>query len=465
MLAGVAIMALTGGGCATAITASTSGAKPATLTVLTDKPGTGNKDIFIAPDGPSAGGVEILSPDGKKVVWFHAVPAGEEATDFRVQAYQGKPVLTWWQGYSGAGIGAGEDVIEDSSYRQIATVHAANGLSADLHEFRLTPQGTALITAYYPVYWNATDDHMSSRQVVLDSVVQEIDVKTGLLLFEWDSLDHVPLTDTYETPVKSAGSPFDYFHINSVQLEQGGNLFISARNTWAAYEVDHESGQVVWTLGGKNSSYRLGSGVQFAFQHDVRLHTDTDPTVTIFDDGGGPPRTHTESRAITVQLDTKTKTATLQTEDLHSPALAASFEGNVQELPGGDDFVGWGQQPYFSEFNSKGQVDFDGRFVGDNSSYRAYRFPWIGTPATLPAVAASTSGASTNVYVSWNGATQVSSWRVLAGSSATSLSAVTTTAKQGFESQVTIPATPYVAVQALNSAGHALATSSVVHVS
>jgi hypothetical protein len=314
------------------------------------------------------------------------------------------------------------------------------------------------------VYWNATDVHLSSRQVVLDSVIQEIDVKTGLLLFQWDSLDHVPLTDTYEPAVTSAAAPYDYFHLNSVQLQQDGDLLISARNTWAAYEVDHQTGQVTWTLGGKSSSYKLGSGVQFAFQHDVRLHTNTDPTVTLFDDGGGPPRPHTQSRGITVHLDGKTMTATLVSQDLHSPALAAAFEGNLQELPGGDDFLGWGQQPYFTEFDSKGQVVFDGRFVGNNSSYRAYRFPWIGTPSTLPSVTASTAGASTSVYVSWNGATQVTSWRVLAGASQNALQAVTTASKQGFESQVTIPAAPYVQVQALDSAGRTLATSSVVHV-
>ena len=95
-------------------------------------------------------------------MWFQPVPQGDMAADLQVQRYEGQRVLTWWQGYSGAGVGAGEDVIENSSYRQIAVVHAANGLSADLHEFRLTPQGTALITAYYPVYWNATDVHMSS---------------------------------------------------------------------------------------------------------------------------------------------------------------------------------------------------------------------------------------------------------------------------------------------------------------
>jgi hypothetical protein len=433
------------------------------ITKADPDPGPDADDIFITPQqGPTQNGAMILNNKGT-LVWFQPVPKGDLAANLQVQKYDGQRVLTWWQGYSGAGVGAGEDVIMNSSYRQVAAVQAANGLSADLHEFRLTPQGTALITAYYPVYWNATDVKLDAKQVVLDSVVQEIDVKTGLLLYQWDSLDHVPLTDTYEGLVKSAGAPFDYFHINSVQLQNDGNLLISARNTWAAYEVSHDDGAILWTLGGRRSSYKLGSGVEFAFQHDVRLHTDTDPTVTLFDDGGGPPRAHPESRGMTVHLDSKNKTATLVSEDLHQPSLAAAFEGNVQELPGGDDFVGWGQQPYFTEYNSKGEVVFDGRFADSNSSYRAYRFPWIGTPAQPPAVVASTSGSSTNMYVSWNGATQVSSWRVLAGATADALQAVLTSAKQGFESQLTIPAQPYVQVQALDSAGRTLGTSRVVH--
>ncbi|HEY2657197.1 MAG TPA: arylsulfotransferase family protein [Solirubrobacteraceae bacterium] len=427
-------------------------------------PGPGRDDIFLTPQqGPTQNGAMILDKQGT-LVWFQPVPQGEMAADLQVQTYEGQHVLTWWQGYSGAGVGAGEDVVENSAYRQIAVVHAANGLFADLHEFRLTPQGTALITAYYPVFWNATDVHMASRQIVLDSVVQEIDVKTGLLLFQWDSLDHVPLSDAYEPAVTSAGLPFDYFHINSVQLQPDGNLLISARNTWAAYEVDHRTGQVSWTLGGKNSSYKLGSGADFAFQHDVRLHTDTDPTVTLFDDGAGPPKVHAESRGMVVRLNDKNMTATLVDQQVHSPALAASFEGNVQELAGGDDFLGWGQQPYFSEYDERGQVVFDGRFVGNNSSYRAYRFPWIGTPTTLPSVTTTTSGATTNVYVSWNGATRVASWRVLAGASGDALQTVATATKQGFETQVTIAAQPYVEVQALDSAGRVLATSSIVHV-
>jgi hypothetical protein len=174
---------------------------------------------------------------------------------------------------------------------------------------------------------------------------------------------------------------------------------------------------------------------------------------------------HNESRAITVRLDSSGKVATLVSQEQHSPALAAAFEGNVQALPGGDQFVGWGQQPYFSEYNAKGQMMFDARFVDSNSSYRAYRFPWTGKPAAPPAVTVTTLGNSADVYVSWNGATQVASWRVLAGPASDSLQAVVTAPNQGFESQIAIATQPYVAVQALDAAGRTLATSSVVHVS
>ena len=422
-------------------------------------------DIFITPQqGPTQNGAMILNGDGA-LIWFQPVKPPDTAADLRVQKYQGKPVLTWWQGYSGAGVGAGEDIIYDSSYRQVAVVKAGNGLTADLHEFRITPEGTALITAYYPVLWDASALHGAKQQVVLDSVVQEIDIKTGLVLYQWDSLDHVPLADTYEVMPKSSQGPFDYFHVNSVQEQQNGDLLIGARNTWAAYDINHQTGAVVWTLGGRNSSYKLSSGAVFAFQHDVRLHTDTDPTVTLFDDGGGPPRVHAESRAITVRLNSNGKTATLVSQEQHSPALAAAFEGNVEALSNGDQFVGWGQQPYFSEYNTRGQLVFDGRFVDSNSSYRAYRLAWTGRPAALPAVSVTSDGTTANVYVSWNGATQVASWRVLAGAAANALQAVVTATKQGFESQIAIAAAPYVAVQALDAAGHALATSSVVHVS
>jgi hypothetical protein len=418
-------------------------------------------DLFLTPQqGPVQNGPMILTSSGQ-LVWFKPVPKGDLAADFRVQHYHGKPVLTWWQGYTGAGVGVGEDLIYDSSYQLIGIVRAANGLGADLHEFQLTRQGTALITAYYPVYWDGRSVKGPRRMLVLDCVVQEIDVKTGLVLFQWNSLDHVPLADTYEPRPKGKGQPFDYFHINSIQKDRRGDLVISARNTWAAYKVDPNSGRTLWTLGGKHSTFRLGPGAAFAFQHDVRVRSDEegDDTVTVFDDGAGPPVVRQQSRGLTLHLDRQGHTARLVKEDEHPPPLLASFEGNLQQLANGDQFLGWGQQPYFTEFDRAGQVVFDGRFVDANSTYRAYRFLWRARPASVPVIAAIASGGTTTAYVSWNGATAVAAWRILGGNDPARLRPVATVPRRGFETQAQVPDTPYLAAQALDRRGRVLSVS------
>ena len=440
---------------------------PAAAKVLSRSRSAGNNDIFLAPQfGPVEDGPEILDSSGN-LVWFDRVNKGDMASDFRVQSYQGKPVLTWWQGYSDAGVGVGQDVVYDGSYRQLAVVHAGNGLSADLHEFQITPAGTALITAYFPVYWDASSVHGLKKEIVFDSVVQEIDIPTGLVLFQWDSLDHVPVADSHEPlPLQSGKhatrNPFDYFHVNSVALDDDGNLVISARNTWAAYKVDHHTGAVIWTLGGKRSSFRMGPGTAFAFQHDVRVRASNDLFVTIFDDGAGPPNVHSQSRGIKLVVDLRHMTAKIVIQLEHSPALLAEFEGNFQQLLDLDAFIGWGQQPYFTEYDQRGRLILDGRFVGTTSSYRAYMFPWTGAPAAPPAVVASTGGRTTTVYASWNGTTLASSWRVFSGSSATTLHASITAPKTGFETPIKLGATRYARVEALDSRGRTLATSATV---
>jgi hypothetical protein len=440
---------------------------PAAATVLSRSRSATNSDIFLAPQfGPVQDGPEILDSSGQ-LVWFTRVAQGDMASDFRVQSYSGKPVLTWWQGYSDAGVGVGQDVIYDSSYRPVAVVRAANGLSADLHEFQITPTGTALITAYFPVYWDASSVHGLKKEIVFDSVVQEIDIPTGLVLFQWDSLDHVPVADSHE-PLPAHGgkqatrSPFDYFHVNSVALDDDGNLLVSGRNTWAAYEVDHRTGAVIWKLGGKHSSFRMGPGTAFAFQHDVRIQARNDEFVTVFDDGAGPPNVQSESRGLGLSLNLTRKTATLAFQRHHSPPLLAEFEGNLQQLPDLDDFIGWGQQPYFTEYDQRGRLILDGRFVGTTSSYRAYMFQWTGVPAALPAAAATTAGRTTTVYASWNGATAVSSWRVFSGTSASTLPASITARKTGFETAIKVAATRYVRVAALDSHGRTLSSSATV---
>ncbi len=419
-------------------------------------------DVFLAPQaGPLQDGPEIVDSSGS-LVWFQPLTGDDSASDFRVQSYHGRPVLTWWQGDVSGGIGVGEDVIYNSSYQQIATVKAGNGLSADLHEFQLTPQGTALITAEYPVRWDLSSVHGPKNGIAFDSVVQEIDIPTGLVLFQWDSLDHVPVSSSYEALPENQVIPYDYFHVNSVDLDQDGTLLISSRNTSAVYKVDHQTGAVIWTLGGRRSTFRMGPGASFAFQHDVRVRSGNDWFITMFDDGAGPPQVHAQSRGLKLFLDVKHKLARDVGQEEHSPPLLASFEGNYQQLSPDHDFIGWGQQPYFTEYNSHAQMVFDGHFVDDNDSYRAYLFPWTGTPTSPPAVAASRRGSKITVYASWNGATQVASWRVLGGATPTALAPLATSRRHGFETSITTTRKPYVAVQALDSHGNALATSAAV---
>ncbi len=433
---------------------------PAAVEVTKKPSHTAHGYIFTAPwRGPLQSGPMILDSNGG-LIWFKPLPSGTIASNLQVQTLDGKPVLTWWQGYFGAGVGSGEDVINDTSYHQIAVVRAGNGLNADLHEFELTPQGTALIAVEYPVIWDASHIHQSTHAVVFDSVVQEIDIKTGLVLFQWDSLDHVRLADSY-TRFRSSGAPYDFFHLNGIEQDDDGNLIIGSRSTSAIYKIDHSSGKVIWQLGGRRSNFKFGTDASFAYAHDPRIRAKNDGEFSVFDNGAGLSNVHKQSRALWLKLDFKHMTATRVKEIDHSPSLLSTYGGTVQPLYNGDTFVGWGEKPYFSEYNSRGQVIFDARFVGDNASYRTFRFRWNGYPQTLPAVAASNSGRTTTVYASWNGATGVKKWRVLAGSSSTALKTATTARWSGFQTAIKISRQSDVRVQALDGSGHVLGTSAV----
>jgi Arylsulfotransferase (ASST) len=438
---------------------------PPTVTVTVNSPAVAPGDEFVAPyGGPGQAGPMILEPNGG-LVWFKALPRYTSATNFRVQEYAGKPVLTWWQGdISVHGFGTGEDVIANSSYEDIAHVKAGNGHQADLHEFQLTPQGTALLTAYYPILCNLSSVGGSSYSGLTDGVFQEIDVRTGLVMYEWTSVDHVALSESYASPKRSeTGYPYDFFHINSINLDRDGSLMISARNTWTVYALEAASGKISWRLGGKHSSFTESSSTRTAWQHDPRELPDG--SISVFDNGSSPT-VHPQSRGIVVQLDPQTGTATLQAQLLHSPALVVESQGNVQALANGDWFLGWGQEPYFSELSPEGSELFDAHFPVHEQSYRSFRFQWTGTPAHPPALAFQAGGAGAGtVYASWNGATSVASWRVLTGASAGTLKPILTVPRSGFETAATLPGGtigPYVAVQALSAAGNILGASASV---
>ncbi len=376
---------------------ATAGQGPPPVRVLKQDADNGNGDIFIAPMGGGyASGPEILTNSGQ-VVWFHAVPAGETVTDFRAQTYQGRPVLTWFQG---SGLN-GTDYIYDDRYEQIAEVSAGNGDLTDFHEFLITPWNTALITADAFGTANLTSIGGPADQKVFDGIVQEIDIRTGKVLFQWDSADHVPYRDSELPRPASANEPWDWFHINAVKLDTDGNLLISSRFTWTTYKVSLRTGKIVWELGGKHSTFKLTTAPGqvldraheiFAFQHDPQAIGHDE--YTFFDDeSDGSTRLLGHSRVVTVKLDLTTRVATLVKSINQPEGLVASAFGNAQTTRNSDVFVDWGAVPYISEFRPSGRLLFNAKFPAGVSSYRAYRLPWH--PATQ-ADEAGTSAATSN---------------------------------------------------------------------
>jgi hypothetical protein len=351
-------------------------------------------------------------------------------------------------------------MIADSSYRTIRTVKAGNGYKMDIHEFELTPARTALFTVYQPVLVHLPGTAPGTLSPLLDSIVQEVDVHTGLVVWEWHAYGHVPLKDSYATPANSA--TYDAFHINSIAPLAHGRVLVSMRDTSAVYAVDRRTGRVDWTLGGKASDFRLGHGARFYFQHDASMLKGN--RVSLFDDAAGPPQKGPYSRGIVLKLDRRRHSAKLMRVYRRSTDTSAQSEGSVQTLAGGNVFLGFGAQPFFSEFSASGRLLFDASLPQDDGSYRAYRFGWSATPHTRPvAVAKRTGAGSVSVYVSWNGATAVRKWQVMAGSGAGSLGPVTTASKNGFETRIDVQssATTF-AVRALGAKGKVLSTSAAV---
>ena len=419
--------------------------------------------VFLTPNnGAGEAGPTIVDNDGE-LVWMLPV-RGRSVTDFRVATYRAQPVLVWWEGAVNGGIGSGDCVIADTSYRQIARISAGDGRTVDLHEFQITPEGTALFFADAgarpPAAAIAAPSPAGSPPAspsVLDCAIQEVDIATGRLLWEWHAIDHIAVDETYVKAPSTDKDLFDYVHTNSISIEPDGNLLVSGRNTSAVYKVDRSTGAIVWRLGGRRSDFRFGPGATFGWQHDVRRQADG--TITMFDDESPP----VPARALVLRVDEGARTAQLVRSFTRPQPNLVSSQGNVQALANGNLFVGWGSTPFCSEFDPSGRVVFDATFPSAVQSYRDFRFEWVGEPTDLPTMALAPAGSGLTVYASWNGATQLASWEVLAGPDGGHLGTVASAVRAGFETAIHVTTDqPVVAVRALDESGRILGTSATM---
>jgi hypothetical protein len=429
---------------------------PPTVTVRRQSGQIADGLLFLAPSsGPGRRGALIVDQDGQPVWFLPTTPV--TAMNLRVAAYRGEPVITWWQGKTDRGLGEGTHVVLDSRYHVVARLPAGRGRPSDLHEFLLTPHGTALVTAWEVATADLRAYGGPLGGKVVGGIVQELELPSGRVLFEWRSLDHVGLDETHA----EFNYSLDYFHINSVGMTADGNLLVSARNTWGIYKVDRGSGKVIWRLGGKKSDFQMGPGTQFAWQHDAREHGNL---ISLFNNGARP-KVLPQSAGLVLALDTKRMRATVHRRYMHSPAALAFALGSTQLLPNGNVLVGWGTEPYVTEFSAGGRVLFDARLPKGGMNYRALRFPWAGRPTTRPALVAHRGSGSKALYASWNGATEVDSWQLRTGTARGSLADAMQKPRRGFETVLQVPpGTRYAAAVALDANGDALGTSATIRV-
>jgi len=422
--------------------------------------------IFLTPQGRAAqSGVLILDRSGD-TVWFQPAPPHGMAKNFSVQTYRGEPVLTWWETsrqLPDKSMGAGVAYIADASYKVIATVRAGNGLPTDFHDFTLTDRDTALINTFRTQSADLSALGGPRNGRVIAGVLQEIDIATGAVVFEWDSLDHVAPAETLYPYDPKHDAVLDYFHLNSMAVAHDGDLLISARNTCAVYKIGRDDGVIKWRLGGSDSDFPLAQDAVFWWQHDVR---EPQPGVlSIFDDGAQPKR-ESQSRGILLQVDPATMRASLLRSYTSPERPLASTQGSMQVLPDGDVFIGWGLEPSFSQFTAAGEQVLYGRIPSGDYSYRAFAQDWTGLPDQAPVAAAVANrdrSGGTVVYLSWNGATSVASWELSAGTSGSSVHVVSTVPRLSFETAISVRSDgPYFSAAALDASGHVLGRTAVV---
>jgi hypothetical protein len=430
--------------------------------------------IFVTPRTiyPGRTGPTIFDKDGH-VVWFHRQSKNLAAQNLRPQVYRGRPVLTW--GLRPPQVPEGKtlignahnsyEVIADSSYHIIKRVRAqGRGVKTDTHDFVITARNTALVLGGRYLPRRLSRYGGPRRSGIVDCLVQEIDLRTKRLLFNWSAARHIPLSESMAKPPRTG--PWDPYHLNSVSVDSDGNLLVSSRATSTVYKIDRHSGRIIWKLGGKHSTFRMGRGTAFYFQHDAVRQSDG--TITLFDNGTSDINRHYRHRSEgkRLRLSWKRKMATLVRAFKPPAGMTAlsTSQGNTSVLDNGNVFVGWGISPWLSEYGADGRLLFAAHFRSVwHHSYRATKAPWQGRPGGDPAIYARVTAGRVVAYVSWNGATEVAQWRLLGGAAKDALGELTTQPWADFETKLSAEVTPaFVQIEALDAGGNVIGRSAVV---
>jgi hypothetical protein len=394
------------------------------ITVTTPLSNTAEGYLFLTNVGFGQSYMLMVDNTGEPVYYQRLAPS-RMVLDFTKQP---NGQLTYFDAYYGRFFGL------DNTYTVKSTYQAGNGYQTDHHDLQILPNGH-----YQLMIWDGHTVDMSKIVAggkpdawVIGLTVQEIDTQQNVV-FEWRSWDHIALTETLESLTDSVITPV---HGNALEPDYDGNILVSCRNLDAIIKIDRQTGDILWRLGGKLNDFTFVNDEGFHRQHDIRRLADGD--ITLFDN-----RTLVQplySRAVEYRLDEVHKTATRVWEYRHTPDLYAPWVSNVQQLPNGDRLVSWGlPTPNVTEVTPGGTPIFELGYTDNlQASYRVFRFPWQGYPTWPPVLLLDQADGENRLHFSWNGATEVASYRILAGNTRHPDEVIGTVSKQGFETTLDV---------------------------
>lgn len=436
---------------------------PARLFVNTTEDGVTPGYIFMAPYQSFQNSATIYDSNGD-VIWFGFGSTGSgNVHDFKVCQFNGSDHLCFTEGVQYRGYSRGQSVIMDTELQSVSTVNTLNGLSPlDQHEFVIADDN-ALIITYHPERYDLSAFNITTGQGwIMNSIFQDINLTTGELEFEWSAIEHIALTEGYVLPntteIIGTGfnptSPWDYFHINSVDKNADGDYLISARHTSTLYKINGTDGTIIWRCGGLLSDFDLLNGLNWSYQHDARWmeYNDTTEIISLFDNASnGFDRSANHSAGYIIRIDHSAEPATVELLSLYPAAddqWISDSQGNMQVLNPDDwansnTFIGWGSQPVVTEHDPEGNIIYRANVASNGMmNYRAYKFNITITPQDAPALYtyALDTDADTVYYMSWNGATEVRSWRIYGrGGCDGNWTLIDEVPKTGFETNFTAP--------------------------
>ena len=407
-----------------------------TITVTVAADGTDDGYLFLGAlplnDLVSTRYLMILDNTGEPV-YYKPIPANGriDAVDFKKQP---NGQLTYWDQASKAYL------VMDSSYTVVDSYQVGNGYETDSHELKILPGGYALLMSYdpQPVDMSQIVAGGVPTATVVGLIIQELDPSRNVI-FQWRSWDYIPITDTYQS---LTGANIGYVHGNAIELDNDGNLLISSRHLSEITKINRRTGDVMWRLGGKQNEFTfLNTDRVFSHQHDIRRQANGN--ITLFDNGVGLAPQY--SRAVEYELDEVNKIATQVWEYRNVPDTFSFAAGSMQRLPNGNSLIGWGIEGPTShnpltltEVKPDGSKAFELEWSAPNISYRVFRFPWEGHPTSPPTLVVKTGNLTTTLHYSWNGATNIASYRVYGGPTPNPTTLIDERPKAGFETKTVI---------------------------